>query len=101
MVTRYSPATLFSLNRQKKRQRPPEALAAKISNFRIAAAHEGTAELIVTVDYDGGGSTDVPLDGHAIDAMLKSCGVDSTDELIGQSWQHVRDALSVSYNRFK
>ena len=101
MATRSSPATLFSLNRQNKRQRQPEALAAKISKFRIAAAHEGTAELIVTVDYDGGGSTEVPLDGHAIEAMLSSCGVDSTDELIGQSWQHVRDALSISFNRFK
>lgn len=101
MATRYSLATLYSLNRQKKRHSQTESLAAKISNLRIAAAHEGAAEVIVTVDYDGGGSTQVPLDGHAVDAMLKSCGVDSTDELIGQSWQHVRDALSVSYNRFK
>jgi hypothetical protein len=76
-------------------------LAAKISKFRVAAAHEGTAELIVTVEYDGGGNTEVPLDRHALEAMLKSCDADSTDELIGQSWQHVRDALSVSYNRYK
>jgi hypothetical protein len=76
-------------------------LAAKIAKVRIAAAHEGAAELIVTVAYDGGGNSEVPLDRHASEALLLSCEAGTLDELIGQSWQQVRDALSTSYNRYK
>lgn len=76
-------------------------MAAKITKVRVAAAHEGTAELIVTVGYDSGGNSEVPLDRHASEAMLRSCEANSLEELIGKSWQHVRDALSTSYNRFK
>ncbi|MCZ6709630.1 MAG: hypothetical protein O7B25_04635 [Gammaproteobacteria bacterium] len=76
-------------------------MAAKISKVRIAAAHEGAAELIVTIAYDGGGNSEVPMDRHASEALLNICKADALDELIGQSWQQVRDALSVSYNRYK
>jgi hypothetical protein len=76
-------------------------LPAKIAKVRIAAAHEGDAELIVTVAYDGGGNSEVPLDRHASDALLRSCEASALEELIGQSWQQVRDALSVSYNRYR
>jgi hypothetical protein len=76
-------------------------LTAKIARVRIAAAHEGSAELIVTVAHDGGGNSEVPLDRHASEALLNICKADALDELIGQSWQQVRDALSVSYNRYQ
>ncbi len=75
-------------------------MPATISCVRMAAAHEGTAELIVSVVYDGGGTTDVPLDRYASDALLQACSVKTPDQLIGKSWAKVRDALSVSYNRF-
>ncbi|NKB98919.1 MAG: hypothetical protein GKR90_10560 [Pseudomonadales bacterium] len=67
----------------------------------MAAAHEGTAELIVSVRYESGGITDVPLDRHACEALLVACEVDEPDQLIGKSWAKVRDALSVSFNRYK
>lgn len=76
-------------------------MAATIAKVRLAAAHEGTAELIVTVVYDGGGNSEVALDRHASDELLRSCQATGLDELIGQSWQRVRDALSVSYNRYR
>ncbi|MFP6816399.1 MAG: hypothetical protein VB948_03415 [Pseudomonadales bacterium] len=76
-------------------------MAAKIARVRIAAAHEGAAELIVTIAYDGGGNSEVPLDRHASEALLNICKAGELDELIGQSWQQVRDALSISYNRYK
>jgi hypothetical protein len=76
-------------------------LQAKIAKVRVAAAHEGSAELIVTVAYDGGGNSEVPLDRHASEALLRNCQADGLDELIGHSWQQVRDALSVSYNRYR
>jgi hypothetical protein len=59
------------------------------------------AELIVTVAHDGGGNSEVPLDRHASEALLRNCNANALDELIGQSWQQVRDALDTSYNRYK
>lgn len=69
--------------------------------MRLAAAHEGTAELIVSVRYDSGGVTTVPLDRFASEALFSACEVLEVDQLIGKSWEVVRDALSVSYNRYK
>ncbi len=76
-------------------------MSATISRVRLAAAHEGTAELIVTVTYEGGGVTQVPLDRHASDALLQACDASDPDQLVGSSWTAVRDALSRSYNRFQ
>ncbi|MAR28329.1 MAG: hypothetical protein CMQ04_01395 [Gammaproteobacteria bacterium] len=73
-------------------------MAAVISKVRIAAAHEGIAELIVSLEFSNGGHSDVPLDQGAGARLLRSCGVDEIDELIGQSWVHVRDAISGAYN---
>ena len=73
-------------------------MAAVISKVRIAAAHEGIAELIVSLEFSNGGHSDVPLDQNAGARLLRSCGVDEIDELIGQSWVHVRDAISGAYN---
>ena len=74
--------------------------AAKIKNVRIAAAHEGIAELIITVEYDNGGVSEIALDQVASGALMRSCDADSAEDLIGQPWELVRDALQVSYNRF-
>lgn len=74
---------------------------AAITKVRLAAAHEGTAELVVTVGYDSGGQADVALDRYASDALLHLCDAANLEQLIGQDWQHVRDALSQSYNRFQ
>jgi len=76
-------------------------LAAKIARVRVAAAHEGAAELIVTVAHDGGGNSEVPLDRYASEALLRNCKAHALDELIGQSWKQVRDALDISYNRYQ
>ncbi len=73
-------------------------MAAVISKVRIAAAHEGIAELIVSLEFSNGGHSDVPLDQNAGARLLRSCGVDEIDALIGQSWVHVRDAISGAYN---
>ena len=73
-------------------------MAAVISKVRIAAAHEGIAELIVSLEFSNGGHSDGPLDQGAGARRLRPCGVDEIDELIGQSWVHVRDAISGAYN---
>jgi hypothetical protein len=72
---------------------------AVISGARVAAAHGGQAELIVTLRHANGASSDVTLDENAAAALLDACGARLPDELTGQSWEKVRDALAVSWNR--
>lgn len=75
-------------------------MSAKIKHARVAAAHEGVAEMIVTLEYTNGGVTDVALDRLAVDALLTSASANSLEDLVGTSWEQVRDALSVSFNRY-
>ena len=73
---------------------------AKVKTARVAAAHEGVAELIVCIEYPNGGTTEVTLDQMASAALMKSCGAETLADVKGCSWEQVRDALQVSYNRF-
>jgi hypothetical protein len=73
---------------------------AVIHSVRVAAAHEGVAELVVTLRHDNGGLSEVALDEMAAAALLQSCNARQPDELTGHGWQKVRDALSISWNRF-
>ena len=73
---------------------------ASISSVRVAAAHEGVAELVVTLAYGNGGETEIALDPLATSALLAACEAEGPDALIGAPWQKVRDALGVSWNRF-
>ena len=75
--------------------------AAIISDVRVAAAHEGIAELVVSIEYENGGTTEVALDQMATSALMDSCGASSIEDVKGQSWDKVRDALQVSYNRYQ
>ena len=71
-----------------------------MTRVRIAAAHEGVAELVVTLAYPGGGQSEVALDQMAASALLEACDAAGPDGLMGAPWQKVRDALGVSWNRF-
>ncbi|MEM7000084.1 MAG: hypothetical protein AAF529_04815 [Pseudomonadota bacterium] len=73
---------------------------AVIAAVRVAAAHEGLAELVVTLRHSNGGTSEVALDQVATDSLLKACQATHPEELNGQSWETVRDALSVSWNRY-
>ena len=75
--------------------------AATIRNVRVAAAHEGIAELIVSIEYENGGTTEVALDQLATSALMDSCNARSIEDVKGQPWDKVRDALQVSYNRYQ
>lgn len=75
-------------------------MSARIKHARVAAAHEGIAEIIVSIEYDNGGVTELSLDSAAAEALMNSTRATSLDALIGTSWEHVRDALTVAYNRF-
>lgn len=71
-----------------------------ISHVEIAAAHDGEAELVVTLTYENGGRSLVTLDEYGARALLDSCGTSNADGLIGASWEKVRDALVAASSRF-
>jgi len=73
---------------------------AVIESARVAAAHEGVAELVVTLMHDNGGTSEVALDHLAADALLRSCSATAPEQLAGHSWSKVREALAVSWNRY-
>ncbi|MFP6807235.1 MAG: hypothetical protein VB957_08640 [Pseudomonadales bacterium] len=73
---------------------------AIIESVRVAAAHDGDAELIVSIRYDNGGISEVTLDQIASAALMKSCEASTMEELHGHSWEKIREALQLSYNRY-
>ena len=74
---------------------------AVIDSVRIAAAHEGVAELVVILRHPNGGLSEVALDNMATNALMENSGATRPEELIGTGWDQVRDALAVSWNRFQ
>jgi hypothetical protein len=73
---------------------------AVISAVRIAAAHDGEAELVVTLTFANGGQSQVTLDEFAARTLLAISNTSSADHLIGVGWNLVRDALIASSSRF-
>lgn len=73
---------------------------ARISGVRIAAAHDGDAELMVTLQYGNGGASEVALDEYAARTLMEACRAAAPEDLIGASWEHVRDALIASSQRY-
>ena len=74
-------------------------MIAKVQDLKIAASHEGTAEVLLTIKHDNGGVTQVPLDYFAITSLMESCQVESIEGIIGTEWDKVRDAIDSSHNR--
>lgn len=73
---------------------------ATISEVRLAAAHDGEAELVVTLRFANGGQSLVTLDEYAVRSLLASAGAQTADQLVGVGWDKVRDALIASSSRF-
>ncbi|MBI1238553.1 MAG: hypothetical protein GC199_04350 [Alphaproteobacteria bacterium] len=73
---------------------------AFIKCVQLAAAHDGEAELIITLEFENGGRSLVTLDECAARNLLEACGIEDPDALTGTSWVRVRDALAASSARF-
>ena len=71
-----------------------------IVDARVAAAHDGVAELVVVLRHGNGGTSQVALDELGAAALFRSCEAATVDELMGASWEKVREALAVSWNRY-
>ena len=74
--------------------------SAVIKHVQIAAAHDGIAELIVTLAFENGGRSLVTLDEFATRQLMESTGAEQPEDLTGTSWEHVRDALAASSARY-
>lgn len=73
---------------------------AAISAVRLGAAHDGEAELCLTLSFANGGKSLVTLDEPAASALISACGAQTLEALIGVDWSQVRDALSAASGRF-
>lgn len=73
---------------------------AVISRVQLGAAHDGDAEMVLTLRYDNGGETAVALDGYAVDHLMNACGATDADGLVGHGWEPVRNALQAASNRY-
>jgi hypothetical protein len=73
---------------------------AVICRVQLGAAHDGAAELVLTLRFDNGGETLVALGEQAADHLMTACEAKDADALLGHGWERVRDALEASSNRF-
>lgn len=73
---------------------------ARVETVRLGAAHDGEAELVLTLRFANGGMSPVALDHHAARHLIAACGAASPEALIGTSWERVRDALAAASARF-
>lgn len=70
---------------------------AVISHVQLGAAHEGHAELLITLTYPTGGQTVVPLDPTSCAHLMDLARASQVEELIGTTWQLVRDAIQAAH----
>jgi len=73
---------------------------AVIDAVQLAAAHDGVAELIVTLRFENGGTSLVTLDEYAARHLLEAHATADPDALIGTGWEPVRDALAAASSRY-
>ena len=70
---------------------------AVISRVQLGAAHEGHAELLITLTSPTGGQTVIPLDPTSCTHLMDLAGASQVEELIGTKWQLVRDAIQAAH----
>jgi len=68
---------------------------AVIVGVEIAAGHDGTAELMVSIQYENGVIAPVLLDQDTGLSLMKACGAASLDALIGRSWREIFNTTSL------
>ena len=63
--------------------------AAVIVGVEISAGHDGTAEMVVSIQYENGVVAPVVLDQDTGLDLMRACGAASLDGLIGRSWRAI------------
>ena len=72
---------------------PAHDAEAVIVAADIGAAHDGHAELVVSLRFANGGVAQVPLATEAGLELMRRCGVEQAAELKGHSWRTVLETL--------
>ena len=74
-------------------------MSATVHDAKIAASHDGSAEVLLTIKHENGGLTQVHLDYVEISMLMDCCQAESLEGIIGTNWDKVRDAIQASHNR--
>ena len=69
------------------------AREAVVVGVAVAAGHDGTAEMVVSVQYENGVTAPVILDEETGLQLMKACGAASLDGLIGRPWRELLKGL--------
>ncbi len=60
-----------------------------IVGVEIAAGHDGTAEMVVSIRHENGAVAPVVLDQDTSLDLMRACGAASTAALIGRPWREI------------
>lgn len=62
---------------------------AVIVGVEITAGHDGTAEMVVSIQYENGVVAPVVLDQQTGLDLMQACGAGSLDALVGRTWREI------------
>jgi len=65
----------------------------RIVAVRVAAGHDGQAELVVQVRFENGAIGSVTLNALFAQKLMEDCQADSAEQLIGQPCQRLFDLM--------
>jgi hypothetical protein len=66
---------------------------ATIVGAEIAGGHDGTAEMVVSIQYENGVTGSVTLDADTGFSVMKACGAADLAALIGRPWREISKGL--------
>ncbi len=75
------------------RQIEAVAAGAVIADAEIAAGHDGTAELVLSIRYENGATGQVVVDADTGFSVMKACGAADLAALIGRPWREISKGL--------
>jgi hypothetical protein len=67
---------------------------AKVIGADIAAGHDGSAELVLSVQYENGAVSSVVLDQASGLDVLRACAAADLDALVGRTWREISKTLT-------
>ena len=67
---------------------------AVIVGAEIAAGHDGSAELALSIQHENGVTAPLVLDQETGLELMRACGVASLDALVGRSWRESFNRLA-------
>ncbi|MFI4975476.1 MAG: hypothetical protein ACHP84_13130 [Caulobacterales bacterium] len=69
------------------------AAEAVIVGAEVAAGHDGTADLVISVRHENGVVSQVVLDGETGLAVMQACGAADLAGLTGRPWRDISKGL--------